>query len=122
MLNRISGGVVFFASLGEPELLKIFDLELGKLQKRLGEKGFKITVTEKMKKHVVSKCDLQYGARDLQREMTKYIEEAIIDAMMNNQDGNLGNEIIVDVDDNGKSSVSFNSTIIMDNLQEPVKA
>lgn len=111
MLNRISGGIIYFNSLGTDELLQIFDLELKKLQKRTREKGFTITVTDEMKRFIVSKCDLQYGARDLQREMSKYIEESVIDAMMS-QENNCGKDIVVDLDESKESPVvTFNTTI-----------
>ena len=111
MLNRISGGIIYFNSLGTDELLQIFDLELKKLQKRTREKGFTITVTDEMKRFIVSKCDLQYGARDLQREMSKYIEESVIDAMMS-QEGNCGKNIVVDLDESKENPVvTFNTTI-----------
>lgn len=109
MLNRISGGVVFFASLGEKELLEIFNLEFKKLQDRLSEKGFNISVTKELKEFVVSKCDIQYGARDLQREMAKWIEETFIDALMNNPN-NPEKNIIIDLE-NDKPKVVFGTFV-----------
>ena len=111
MLNRFTGGIIYFNSLGIPELLQIFDLELKKLQGRLKDKGFEISVTQEMKEFIVGKCDLQYGARDLQREMSKYIEEAVIDAMMEQQ-GEYGKSIVVSLDGD-KPKVTFNTTLIM---------
>jgi ATP-dependent Clp protease ATP-binding subunit ClpC len=95
-LNRISK-VVVFNSLTEKELGQIFYLELGKVKDRIKEnQGFNLYVSEKVKDLIVSKCELQYGARGLQRLITEYIEDNINLAMLH-EDITGKNNIYLDV-------------------------
>lgn len=95
-LNRISK-VVVFNSLTEKELGQIFYLELGKVKDRIKEnQGFNLYVSEKIKDLIVSKCELQYGARGLQRLITEYIEDNINLAMLH-EDITGKNNIYLDV-------------------------
>ena len=81
-LNRLSK-VIVFNSLGKDELKSIFNLELGKLQKRLKENnGYDLTVSDAIKDLVVSECEPEYGARSLQRLIVKYVEQEICKAML----------------------------------------
>ena len=80
-LNRLSK-VVIFNPLGREELRKIFDLELEKLSCRLKKQGYTLKVDEKVKEKIIDDCDLKYGARDLQRGITKYVETEICEAML----------------------------------------
>lgn len=81
-LNRLSD-IIVFNSLGKEELNKIFYLELDKLKERLKKKNLKIMTTNKIRDKIVSECDLKYGARDLQRNIVKYIEDEICNALIN---------------------------------------
>lgn len=95
-LNRISK-VVVFNSLTEKELGQIFYLELGKVKDRIKEnQGFNLYVSDKVKDLIVSKCELQYGARGLQRLITEYIEDNINLAMLH-EDITGKNDIYLDV-------------------------
>ena len=80
-LNRLSK-IVIFNPLGKEELDKIFDLELDKLKTRLGKQGYSLSVSEDVKKKIIEDCDLKYGARDLQRGITKYVETEICETML----------------------------------------
>lgn len=79
-LNRLSS-IIVYNTLGKEEMDKIFDIEFKKVQDRLKDK-YNITVSESVKNLVVESCDSKYGARDLQRNITKYIEEEICRAML----------------------------------------
>ncbi len=79
-LNRLSS-IIVYNSLGKDEMDKIFDIEFKKLQDRLSE-NYNITVTEDVKSVIVDSCDPKYGARDLQRNITKFVEEEICKAML----------------------------------------
>ena len=81
-INRLSD-IIIFNSLGTEELKKIFYLELDKLKNRLKTKNIKISVTDKLRDKIVSECDLKFGARDLQRNIIKYIENEICNALIN---------------------------------------
>ena len=80
-INRLSGTVVF-NELSTTDMMKICDLELAKLSKRLQGQGYTLAVSKEVKELIVSKCDLKYGARDLQRNIVKYVEDNICTEML----------------------------------------
>lgn len=80
-INRLTGTVIF-NELGKEEMDKIFDLELAKLQDRLTKKGLSLTVTEELKKFIIEQTDTKYGARDLSRGITKFVEDKICESML----------------------------------------
>ena len=66
-LNRIDE-IVLFQSLTPEALEKIVDLELQKVEKRLGNKNISVKVSSKIKKMLAEKgYDITYGARPLKR-------------------------------------------------------
>ncbi len=70
-MNRIDK-VVVFKPLGEPELRRILDLELGQVQQRVlqspSEKAFVFTVSASGKNFLLAEgTDVKYGARHLKR-------------------------------------------------------
>lgn len=75
-------GVTVFNSLGEPEMMKIFDLELNKFKERLKKRGYSLTVGKELKKYIVSKTDTRYGARDLTKGIGTYIEDKIVEKLL----------------------------------------
>ena len=115
LINRLSD-IIFFKSLDRNDLYKIFDLELGKLKDRLSENEYTLEVSNKMKEYVVSQCDLTYGARDLQREIVKNIENPISNELVYSD--STGKNIIVDIDENNKSIVKFNIAVEFDIKKE----
>lgn len=113
LIGRI-GSMIFFNSLEIEDLKKIFDLEIRKLEDRLKESGFTIEVSEDAKNFIVSKCDLRYGARNLNKQIVTYVENEISNALIEQSDpDNVGKHIIVDLDkESEKIKISFNSIII----------
>ncbi|MDD5639954.1 MAG: AAA family ATPase, partial [Candidatus Pacebacteria bacterium] len=72
-LNRIDE-MIIFNYLGPEEIKKIVDLELKKVEKRLGKKGISIIVPEKAKQILSEKgFDPNLGARPLKRVIQKII-------------------------------------------------
>ena len=80
-INRLSK-IVIFSSLGNQEMLKIIDLELSKLSKRLKSSKISLKVGKALKEHIISLCNLNYGARDLQRKISELIEEKICEKLL----------------------------------------
>jgi len=62
--------------------MKIFDIELAKFKERLKKKGYSLTVGKELKKYIVSKTDTRYGARDLIKGIGKYIEDKIVEKLL----------------------------------------
>ncbi len=81
-INRLTSMVVF-QMLKEPEMIKIVELELKDVQKRLQERNITLNFTEGAKKFLVSKgTDPKYGARPLKRAIETYVEDALAEELL----------------------------------------
>ena len=77
LINRIDEKVVFKA-ITDDDILKIIELELTKLNKRIQDKGYKLSINIAVKKFLASVgYDRDYGARPLKRAITTYVETPI---------------------------------------------
>jgi ATP-dependent Clp protease ATP-binding subunit ClpA len=100
-INRIDK-IVVFKTLGEPELRRILDLELGQVQQRIlvspAEKSFVFTVSPAGKNFLLSEgTDVKYGARHLKRAIERLLVHPLSNLMATNQiDG--GDWIQADLD------------------------
>lgn len=96
-LNRIDD-VVIFDSLVREDIHKIIDIELSHLYKRVGEMGYKLSLTDKAKDFIVEKgWDEQFGARPLKRAIQKYVEDALAEEIIRTK-LNYGDQIVLDYD------------------------
>jgi ATP-dependent Clp protease ATP-binding subunit ClpB len=76
-LNRIDE-TVFFNRLGKPEILKIVDIQLGLLARRLAEQNIKLAVSAKAKAHLAEVgYDPLYGARPLKRTIQNLVQNPL---------------------------------------------
>ena len=90
-MNRIDK-VVVFKALGEPELRRILDLELGQVQQRIlyspAEKCFVFTVSDSGKDFLLSEgTDIKYGARHLKRAIERLLVHPLSNLMATHQVG-----------------------------------
>jgi len=77
LINRIDEKVVF-KPISDDEVLRIIDLELTRLTKRIQEKGYKLSIHIAVKKFLaLVGYDRDYGARPLKRAITTHIETPI---------------------------------------------
>ncbi len=88
-MNRIDK-VVVFKQLGEPELRRILDLELGQVQERIfvspGDKRFVFTVSDSGKNFLLTEgTDVKYGARHLKRAIERLLVHPLSNLMATNQ-------------------------------------
>ncbi len=84
-LNRVDD-IVFFRSLLKEDIIKIIDIELDKLSKRLSGLDFKIEFTQELKEFIIEHgIDQQFGARPLKREIQKCVEDPLSEAILENQ-------------------------------------
>lgn len=88
-MNRIDK-VVVFKPLGEPELRRILDLELGQVQQRIlyspAEKCFVFTVSDSGKDFLLTEgTDLKYGARHLKRAIERLLVHPLSNLMATSQ-------------------------------------
>ena len=83
-INRIDK-IIQFQQLDEAAILKIVDLELSKLHKRIFDMKFALRVSDAAKKFIAKKgYDVQFGARPLRRAIENYIEDDVADLLVNN--------------------------------------
>jgi len=107
-INRIDK-IVVFKALGEPELRRILDLELGQVQQRImvspAEKSFVFTVSPAGKNFLLSEgTDVKYGARHLKRAIERLLVHPLSNLMATNQvDG--GDWVQADLDPENRSLV-----------------
>lgn len=81
-LNRIDD-IIMFNPLTKQSALKIAELELSDLCKRMQHNGFTLNVADGAKQFLVDKgFDAQYGARSLKRAIQHYLEDALCDFIM----------------------------------------
>src|SRR5881296_2537863 len=75
-LNRLDE-ITVFHSLGKPELLRIVDLEMAKVKKRLKLKEIEIVLDAPAHEFVIEKgYDPTYGARPMRRAVERYLRPA----------------------------------------------
>ena len=85
-LNRIDD-IIFFHSLEKSDIIKIIDIELEILKKRLNTLDFELLIEDDIKELIIEKgIDKQYGARPLKRTIQKYIEDELSDAIIRQTD------------------------------------
>jgi len=81
-LNRVDD-VIIFDALKKEDILKIIDIELEFLYKRIEEMGHKIKISNKAKEFIADKgWDAAYGARPLQRAIQKYLEDPLAEEII----------------------------------------
>ena len=103
-LNRIDE-IITFRSLDRESIGKIVTLEFKKLEERVNSLGWKISLSEEAREFLVDKgYDKQYGARPLQRAMQTYLEDMLVEEMLQ-KNVRPGEEIMVKVAGDGKKLV-----------------
>jgi ATP-dependent Clp protease ATP-binding subunit ClpC len=81
-LNRLDE-IIVFHSLGKPELLRIVDLEVDKVLKRIKAKEVHIELTQSAKEFLIEKgYDPQYGARPMRRAVERYLEDPLAEELL----------------------------------------
>jgi ATP-dependent Clp protease ATP-binding subunit ClpC len=81
-LNRI-GTMVVFRQLVRDDLVKIIDIEVNQLAKRLRDRHIEMTVEDAVKQHIIDKgYDEKYGARPLKRAVEQYLEDPLAEAIL----------------------------------------
>lgn len=81
-LNRIDEQLIFHP-LGRAELMKIIDILLSDVQKRLAEKNIGLEISPAAKNKLVEAgTDFKYGARPLRRSLQKMVEDEIAEQLL----------------------------------------
>ncbi|MBO7602650.1 MAG: ATP-dependent Clp protease ATP-binding subunit [Bacteroidaceae bacterium] len=82
-LNRIDE-IIIFDQLSEDAILRIVNLELAALNKRIENIGYKLVIDEHVKQYLSKKgYDVQFGARPLKRAIQSYLEDELSELIVN---------------------------------------
>ena len=81
-LNRLDE-IITFDQLDLDSIMKIIDIELAGLFKRIDNLGYHLEITDVAKEFVAKKgYDVQFGARPLKRAIQNYIEDGICECVL----------------------------------------
>ncbi|HEV2805231.1 MAG TPA: ATP-dependent Clp protease ATP-binding subunit [Chthoniobacterales bacterium] len=81
-LNRLDE-IIVFHTLTKPDLLKIVDLEVNKVKRRLKLKEIEIVLDEAAHEFVINKgYDPTYGARPMRRAVERYLEDPLAEELL----------------------------------------
>ena len=81
-LNRIAEQLIFHP-LGRAELMKIIDILLSDVKKRLAEKNIGLEISPAAKNKLVEAgTDFKYGARPLRRSLQKMVKDEIAEQLL----------------------------------------
>ena len=81
-INRVDD-IVVFQKLTREDLVRIIDIEVNQLSKRLSERDIEIHLDQKAKDFLIDKgFDLMYGARPLKRTLQRYLEDPLAEEMI----------------------------------------
>ena len=76
-LNRIDD-IVVFSPLTQDQIVKIIELSMKDIEKRLSERGITLELTDEAKKFIADESyDAQYGARPVKRFLQRNVETAL---------------------------------------------
>ena len=83
-LNRLDE-IINFDQLEMDSLVKIVDIELEGLYKRVEAIGYKLFMDDEARKFIANKgYDIQYGARPLKRAIQTHVEDALAEVILSN--------------------------------------
>lgn len=100
-LNRIDE-IIFFKPLTKSDILKIVDLQMKQVNKRLEKNNMKLELTDKARVWLAEVgYDPTFGARPLRRVIQKHILDPLAEKILAGEFLN-GDTIIVDIDSKGK--------------------
>jgi len=81
-LNRIDD-VIVFNSLEKPDIIKILDIQIATMLKRIVDLGYNVQLSDEAKGFIADKgFDSKFGARPLQRAMQKYLEDPLAEEIL----------------------------------------
>ncbi|MBN8548317.1 MAG: ATP-dependent Clp protease ATP-binding subunit [Deltaproteobacteria bacterium] len=90
LINRLDE-VVVFRPLSPTHMREILDLELGRLSKRVGERGYVLQVSQEAKELILERgYDPKYNARPLKRAIGQYLESPLVEAILRQDVTNKG--------------------------------
>jgi ATP-dependent Clp protease ATP-binding subunit ClpB len=105
-LNRVDE-VIVFRALTQEQLGAIVDIQLKRLEKRLGERNIQLVVTDAARKLLAERgWDPVYGARPLKRTIQRLVQDPLAMMLLEGKFSD-GDSVEVDVHD---GELDFNKT------------
>ena len=81
-INRLDE-IVVFGRLQKADLIRIVDIELGKLGKRLADRKLTLQVSDAVKEYIIGKgFEPEFGARPLRRAVLRFIEDPLAEELL----------------------------------------
>lgn len=106
-LNRVDE-IITFQGLTRDDLMKIVDIQIRRMAKRLEEQKFKVTLTKEGKQYLVAVgYDPVFGARPLKRAIQRYIEDPLALEILEGRFKE-GDHILIDRDERNNLRFSKN--------------
>lgn len=103
-INRLDD-IIPFRQLTTDDLVRITEIELKELFRRIEKLGFSVSITDKAKEFIARKGeDVQYGARPIKRAIQNHIEDKLADFLVENELKE-GSSIIIDTDQSGYETI-----------------
>ena len=103
-INRLDD-IIPFRQLTTDDLVRITEIELKELFRRIEKLGFSVSTTDKAKEFIARKGeDVQYGARPIKRAIQNHIEDKLADFLVENELKE-GSSIIIDTDQSGNETI-----------------
>jgi ATP-dependent Clp protease ATP-binding subunit ClpC len=109
-LNRLDD-IIVFRSLTNDDLKRIIDIELGKVSKRLKEKGLTLVLTEEAKQFLIEKgSNKEYGARPLRRAIEQNLEDPLSEDLLRGSFAGKDTINVVVREEGGEKKLTFEAT------------
>src|SRR4051812_36672187 len=106
-LNRLDD-IIVFRGLTNEDLKRIIDIELGKVSKRLVEKGLKLVLTEEARQFLIEKgSNREYGARPLRRAIEQNLEDPMSEDLLRGTFSGKDTINVVVREENGEKKLAF---------------
>src|SRR5438093_1395664 len=108
-LNRVDD-IIVFRSLTKDDLKNIIDIELGKVSKRLKDKGFTLVMSEEAKELLIEKgTSLEFGARPLRRAIEHLLEDPLSEELLRGKFEGKDTVTVRVTDENGEKKGFFDN-------------
>lgn len=116
-INRVDE-IVVFRKLGKEDLMRIVDLEVNKVAKRLREQGYVLDVTAESRQYLLERgTDEKFGARPLRRAIEQLIEDPLSEDLLRGMFKGKHNIRVVFQEQDGQKKLVFEA--FEDAPQEP---
>jgi ATP-dependent Clp protease ATP-binding subunit ClpC len=110
-LNRLDD-IIVFRSLTKENLIRIIDIELSKVSKRLEEKGLKLVMTPEAKDFLIEKgTSLEFGARPLRRAIEQHLEDPLAEKLLHGDFAGKDTLTVRTKEEGGEKKLEFDATL-----------